>query len=453
MAGRVQVPWEWGQVENEALELFKKLLRIDTTNPPGNEAQIVRGILEPLLRAEGLTPEIREEEADRANLVVRVAGNGAKRPFLLHGHLDVVAAEPARWSHPPFEAVEADGCIWGRGAIDMKQMVAMELALLLAIHRSNLPLARDLIVACFADEEAGSRLGSVFMAREHPELLDAEYAIGEGGAYTLHIANRRFYPIMVAEKGFVWMKLTARGEPGHGSIPNPDNSVVRLARAVSALGNPYLRHEVTPVMRRFADEMAEHLGFPTGTVMRRMVHPLPFKLLRRIVFPDQRLADAFAALVHDTVSPTILEGGRKVNQIPSEVSVWVDVRTLPGQSSDGALELIRGVVGPDLDIEVVAEGEPVVMDTRDELYEVMTRAIGSLDEGAYAVPNLLNGFTDAKPLARLGIRTYGFAPVVLPPDIRFAAMFHGDNERIPIEGFRQGLRALGQVVLEMCRAH
>ena len=442
--------WDWQELEEEALDLLKRMLRVDTTNPPGNEALIIDEILEPLLRREGLEPVVLRKKEGRSNLVVRLSGDGSEAPLLLHGHVDVVAADPARWSHPPFDAVEAEGCIWGRGAIDMKQTVAMQITTLLALHRARVPLSRDLIVAVFADEEMGSALGSIWLAETHPELLRAEYALGEAGAYSVHFGGKRFYPIMVAEKGFVWLELTARGEPGHGSMPSRDNAVLRLARAADALGRRPLRFEATPPMKAFVGALADGLGGPKGAIVRSLLKPIPFRALGRALFPDARTADAFSAMLHDTAAPTMLGAGIKVNQIPSEASAHIDCRTLPGQTTQGLIDLVRRRVGSDIEIEVVAEGAPVHIDGSDPLLDAMKGAIASLDPGGIAVTNLISGFTDAKPLAALGARTYGFSPLVLPEGISFAAMFHGDDERIPVGGFRKGLRVFLELVREFC---
>ncbi len=442
--------WDWHELEEEALDLLKRMLRVDTTNPPGNEALIVDEILAPLLRREGLEPVVLSMKEGRSNLVVRLTGDGSEAPLLLHGHVDVVAADPSRWTHPPFDAVETEGCIWGRGAIDMKQTVAMQITTLLALHKARVPLTRDLIVAAFADEEMGSSLGSLWLADAHPELLRAEYALGEAGAYTVHFGSKRFYPIMVAEKGFVWLKLTARGEPGHGSMPSRDNAVLQLARAADLLGRRPLRFEATPPMKAFVGALAEGLGRPKGAIVRSLLKPVPFRMLGRALFPDTRTADAFSAMLHDTAAPTMLGAGVKVNQIPNEACAHVDCRTLPGQTTEGLIDLVRRRVGKRIEIEVVAEGAPVEVKGSDPLLDAMKKTIASLDPQGIPVTNLISGFTDAKPLAALGARTYGFSPLVLPQGISFAAMFHGDDERVPVDGFRKGLRVFVELVRGFC---
>ncbi len=444
--------WPPPDLADEALALLREMLRVDTTNPPGNEARIARDILAPLLTREGLKPTILEKEPGRSNLIVRLAGSGGADPLLLHGHLDVVAANPARWTHPPFAAVEADGCLWGRGAIDMKQTVAMQIVTLIGLARAGFPLERDLIVAAFADEEMGSGLGSRWIAAEHPELVRAEYALSEVGGYTLHFAGQRFYPIMVAEKGFVWLELTASGDPGHGSMPSRNNAVLQLARAADRLGRRPLRFAATPQMQAFVAGLAENLPEPKATIVRSLLHPIPFRLLGRALFPNARTADAFSAMLHDTAAPTRLAGGEQINQIPTTVRAWVDCRILPGQTTDGLVELVRKRIGPEIDIRVIAEGAPVVTEGDDPLLRAMQRAVSELDPGSHALTNLLTGFTDAKPLAALGVRTYGFSPLVLPPEINFAALFHGDDERIPIAGFRRGFHVFAGMVKEFCSA-
>ena len=244
---------DWPAATAEALVHFKQLLRIDTTNPPGNE-RAAADYLGRVLDREGIPYRIVESEPTRASLVARLAGSGKNAPLMLNGHLDVVPVEREHWRHDPFGAEEHEGCIWGRGAVDMKNMVAMSLMTLILLKRAGMALERDVIFAAVADEEAGSRLGAQFLVEHHPELVRAEYVLNEIGAYTLHLGDAVFYPIQVAEKGICWFELTAQGTAGHGSMPRPDNAVVRIARAIDALGTVRLPFHDVPVVESFLRE-------------------------------------------------------------------------------------------------------------------------------------------------------------------------------------------------------
>jgi len=236
---------DWKAVEDEALAHFKNLLRIDTTNPPGNERPAAEYIAR-VFEAEGIEHRIVESAPTRASVIARLPGKGEDGPLLLNGHLDVVPADADHWTHPPFEAVEAGGFVWGRGAIDMKNMVTMGMMSLVLAKRMGLKLSRDLIFAGVADEEAGSHQGALFLVEEHPELVRAEYVLNEVGGYTLHMGRTRFYPIQVSEKGICWFEMMVDGEPGHGSMPRPDNPVTILAGRSSASGPPACRSTTPP---------------------------------------------------------------------------------------------------------------------------------------------------------------------------------------------------------------
>jgi acetylornithine deacetylase/succinyl-diaminopimelate desuccinylase-like protein len=242
---------DWTAARAEAIGFLKDLIRIDTTNPPGNERAAAEWIAR-LLDREGIPYQLLESEPGRASLVARLQGSGAKPPLLLNAHLDVVPADREHWTHDPFAAVEADGFVWGRGALDMKNMAAMSLETVLLLHREHVALDRDVIFAAVADEEAGSRHGSLFLAEKHPDLVRAAFVLGEVGGHSVTVGATRFYPVQISEKGICWFELTAKGEPGHGSMPHSNNAVVRLARAVAALGGTRLPQHTTPILERHA---------------------------------------------------------------------------------------------------------------------------------------------------------------------------------------------------------
>lgn len=441
---------DWLKAGDEAVSIFKDLLRIDTTNPPGNERPAA-DYLARLFSAENIEHEIIEAAPERASIVARLRGNGKKKPLLLNGHLDVVPADREYWTYEPFEAVEADGCIWGRGAIDMKNMVAMSVATLLQLKRQEAELERDVIFAGVADEEAGSRNGSLYLVENRPELVECEYVLNEVGGHTLYIGESRFYPIQVSEKGICWFEITAEGEPGHGSMPKPGNPVGRIARAITDLMNTRLPQHNTHVVEEFVRALASKATFPQNRLLPLLLQPvLSGRLLDVLqkVNPDQAIA--LNAMFRNTASPTGLTGSNKINVIPSKASVQVDGRIIPGQSVETFLEEIKRVVGHDLRISILEHHEGTSFRADTELYEAISNAIEKHDPGAVPVPYMIPGFTDSFSYARLGATCYGFSPVRLGPEINFNRLYHGHDERIPVEGFRWGFRVLYDLVRDFC---
>ena len=443
---------DWAAATAEALGHFKELLRIDTTNPPGNE-RAATAYLARVLDREGIPYTVVESEPTRASLVARLAGSGARAPLMLNGHLDVVPVERDRWDHDPFGAEEHDGCIWGRGAVDMKNMVAMSLMTLVLLKRAGASLQRDLIFAAVADEEAGSRHGAQFLVEKHPDLVRAEYVLNEIGAYTLYQGEGVFYPIQVAEKGICWFELTAQGTAGHGSMPRPDNAVVRIARAVEALGTVRLPFHAVPVVESCFRGRAARAPARARKAVPALTRPALARLLVRLArLQDPEQAIAVEALLRNTASPTVLSGGQKVNVIPSTASVLVDGRMLPGQTVAAFLAEVQRVVGDDLKVRVLEQHEGTVFRTDTPLYEAIGRAIETHHPGAVAVPFMIPGFTDSHAYARLGATCYGFSPVKMPRGLSYTSLYHGHNERIPIDGFAWGLRLLVDLVGEFCQS-
>src|ERR1041385_4765235 len=334
---------DWPSVTREATEHLKRLLRIDTTNPPGNE-RVAADYLSQVLAREGIPHEILESEPSRASLVARLRGSGKKAPLLLNGHLDVVPVERDKWRYDPFTAEEHEGCIWGRGAVDMKNMVSMSLMTIVLLKRLGVRLERDVIFAAVADEEAGSRHGARFLGERHPELVRAEYVLNEIGGYTFYFGDAVFYPVQVAEKGICWFELTAEGTAGHGSMPRPDNAVVRIGRAIEALGRVRLPQHNTPVVEAFLRSLAEHAPLAQKKAMPLLLQPrLAGVLLDVLGKRDVEQTIGLNALLRNTASPTVLRGGSKVNVIPSSASVQIDGRMIPGQSVSDFIREIQAV--------------------------------------------------------------------------------------------------------------
>lgn len=410
----------WDTFERETLANLRELIRLDTTNPPGNE-RIATDFIAATLGRCGIEATVIESAPARANLIARVAGRDrAKPPLMLSSHTDIVPVEAERWTHPPFSAELADGCIWGRGSIDMKSKCATDLGLMLALSHANAAPERDLILAAVADEEAGSELGARFLVERHPELVRAGYVLNETGGFTLFMGERRFYPIQVAEKGFVTVKMTVTAAPGHGSMPRSDTAIAWLADLITRITRTPMRRRLTPLMR---DTLAE-LGIPSD-----------------------KAPPILRPMMANTVTPTILRAGYKDNVIPGEASVILDGRTLPGENEHSFLRELRDIVGPEPALEVLKAAPPAEASADTPLFRLIKTRTEAADPGARAIAWMLPGATDSKFYAQLGATCYGFAPVKLDPKMPFGALYHGNDERMPIDGFLWGLRLYSEVVL------
>lgn len=437
----------------DAQEILQALLRIDTTNPPGNEKPAA-AYLQSKLEAVGLDATLLESAPGRANVVCRYPGTGAAEPLLITAHLDVVEAHAQAWQRPPFAGEIADGCLWGRGAIDMKNMAAMAAAILRRLARDRVILGRDLIFAAVADEEAGCEHGSRFLVEEYPDLVRAEYALGEVGGFSLHLAGSTYYPVQVAEKGVCWIRARVRGTPGHGSMPRSDSAVLKLAEVIARLGRTRLPVHPTWPVRDFLQAVAARQPALARPLLRVLTHP---SLLGRVLslVPDQGVARSLSALLSNTAVPTVVRAGNAVNVIPGEAELMIDGRTLPGQSEADLVRELGAVLGPEVELEVVKSMPPVTTEpVASPLFDIIERQIHKREPGAVVVPYMIPGFTDAKQFTRLGTRWYGFTPVKLEPEsgLRFADLFHGNDERIPLSGLHWGVELLYDVVTEMCAA-
>ncbi|HYN93157.1 MAG TPA: M20/M25/M40 family metallo-hydrolase [Pilimelia sp.] len=423
--------------EAEVVELCRDLLRIDTTNTGdgaggANERPAAEYVAASLAEV-GIDASIVEAAPGRASVVARVAGaDPARGALLVHGHLDVVPADPAEWSVPPFAGEVRDGYLWGRGAIDMKDFDAMVLAVLRDWRRTGVTPPRDIVLAFTSDEEAGSDYGARFLVQRHPELFEGcTEAIGEVGGYSYTVSNDlRLYLIQTAEKGLDWLRLHARGRPGHGSMVHDDNAVTALCEAVARVGRHRFPVVVTPTVRAFLAEISEVLGVELDP-------DDPEAVIGKL----GPIANLIGATIRNTANPTRLAAGYKDNVIPSRATATIDCRTLPGQA-DLFLEQLREVVGPDLEVEYIHKQPALETSFDGALVDAMAAALRAEDSAARAVPYMLSGGTDAKAFAALGIRCFGFAPLRLPADLNFAALFHGIDERVPLDGLRFGVRVL-----------
>lgn len=436
---------------DDTIAHLRNLVRIPTVNPPGNEAPAVEYVAGVLVEA-GLSPIVLEAAPGRTNLVCRIPGRGPDGPLLLASHADVVEAEPSSWRHDPFGGDIAEGCLWGRGTVDMKGKTAMDLAAMVAIVRSGQRPRRDVVLAMVADEEAGCTLGSRWMVEQHPDLVAAEVCLNEVGGFTMHLLGVRYYPIQVAEKGVCWLRLTVRGTPGHGSVPRPDSAPVKLAQAIAKLGTTRLPIHLTDESMRFVEALAASQPAPVALALRGLGMPALAAPILDWGIRDAGQRGALDAILRNTVSPTVVRAGHKTNVIPGVATVEVDGRTVPGQTSASLVNEVRALIGDGFEVEILEDLDPVTTSCDTAEYATLCDVLRRHDPGAHPVPWLIPGFTDAKFWAKLGARCYGFMPLRLPEDMNFTTMFHGHDERVPLDGYRWGVRAyldaVGRLALE-----
>lgn len=426
--------------EDEVVDLCRDLIRIDTSNygdhsGPG-ERKAAEYVAEKLAEF-GLEPEIFESHPGRASTVARIEGEDPSRPALLiHGHTDVVPAHAPDWTHHPFAGEIADGCVWGRGAVDMKNMDAMTLAVVRDRLRTGRKPPRDIVLAFLADEEAGGVYGARHLVDRHRGLFDGvTEAIGEVGGFSFTVNEKlRLYLVETAEKGMHWMRLTVQGTAGHGSMTNTDNAVTELCEAVGRLGRHQWPVRVTKTVRAFLDELSDALGTP-----------LDPEDMEATLAKLGGIARMIGTTLRNSAAPTMLGAGYKVNVIPGEATAHVDGRFLPGFEEEFLADLDR-ILGPKVTRESVHHDKALETSFDGALVDAMQKALRAEDPIAHAVPYMLSGGTDAKSFHDLGIRCFGFSPLKLPPELDFAGMFHGVDERVPVDGLKFGVRVLDRFI-------
>lgn len=429
-------------------ELAAALIRFDTTNHGGGDSAGEREAAEFVaaeLTGAGLAPTLLESAPRRANVVARVPGTDPAAPALLvHGHLDVVPAVAAEWTVPPFAGEVRDGYLWGRGAVDMKDMCAMVLAAVRSWPARGVRPRRDIVLAFVADEEDSGEFGADWLVRAHPGLFDGcRAAISESGGYTFGVNGVRLYPVAAAERGTMHLRLDATGRAGHGSRPNQDNAVVKLLDAVDRIRNHRWPVRLTPVVRAYLEGAGAALGVDVDLSSSDAVDATVGKL--------GRAGKLAAGVVRNSVTPTVLLAGYKVNVIPATAQAQLDVRALPGHA-DELLTTIDALLGDGVRRSFITNTEPVSAPLDSPWFAAMADALRAEDPHAAVVPYCMGGGTDAKAFARLGIDGYGFAPLGLPTDpdeYDYRAMAHGVDERVPVDGLRFGARVLDRFLLSV----
>jgi acetylornithine deacetylase/succinyl-diaminopimelate desuccinylase-like protein len=423
------------ELELDAIRICQELIRIPSVNfgdGKGDEKDVAEYVVKQLAEV-GIESKIYESAPGRCNVIARIKGSNSNRPGLVvHGHLDVVPANAADWSVDPFSAEMKDGYIWGRGAVDMKNMDAMILATVRSWARSGYVPDRDIVLAFFADEEAGSIYGSHYMVKNHPEVFaGCTEAVSEVGGFSVTVSGgKRLYLIETAEKGIHWMKLTAHGRAGHGSVMNDENALTRLTEAVAKIGNYTWPQRYSKTVKAFFKRVADETGKPYNEADLQ-------PLLEEVGFAARMIG----ATLQNTANPTMLEAGYKANVIPGSASAVIDGRFIPG-FEDELNSTIKTLIGEHITVETITRDKALEVPFEGDLVEAMCNALIKEDAVAIPVPYVMSGGTDNKALADLGIIGYGFSPLKLDADFDFMAMFHGVDERVPVEGLVFGARVL-----------
>jgi acetylornithine deacetylase/succinyl-diaminopimelate desuccinylase-like protein len=438
---------DWQAINEEVITHLRNILRLDTRNPPGNEI-LAANYLREVLEKEGFECQIVGPSPERATLITRLKGDGSEPPLLLMSHTDVVAVEPEKWSHDPFGAEIADGFVYGRGALDMKNMLTMELMTMLLLKRVGLPLKRDVIYMAEADEETGGRLGAKWVVEHHPELIQAEYALNEGGGFGFEINDKVYYTIETAEKGAARFKMSATGEPGHGSIPHENNAIIKLAETLSKVRNNQPPIHFSATLRGYLAGIASAQSPDVAAAFLAVLadESTADAAIQQLPI-DESLKRDIRAMASNTISATMLKAGSQINVIPSVAEAYLDGRIVPGQSAENYLEELHAIFGQDCEIEFVDRTSPLEAEPASPLIDVIKAVLHEHAPEATVIPNMLTGGTDAKHLSRLGIQVYGFSPEQYIGVPGWNGV-HGHDEKINVRAMQWGTRVLYEVVAQ-----
>ena len=440
---------DWEREGAAAVERLRGMIRFATVNPPGDERELVEWLAQEL-QGEGLEPEVIVSEGARANLAIRLKGDGSERPLLLMSHLDVVPVEAERWSCPPFAGELRDGFVFGRGAIDSKLTGAVQLQVLLLCQRLGLGLRRDLVLVAAADEERGGVYGMEWLARERPELFDAEYGLNEAGGFALVVDGIPLYTVQVGEKGGADLDLVALGQPGHSSVPHSDNAVFRLAQTLAGMAESKMPHQPPASVRAFFAAAAEAQARPeVAADLRAMLDPVEHgeALLRLPVNePTRRMFDA---MVRNTCAPTVLEAGLKRNVIPSAAVAQLSGRPLPGVDAETFVEQVRALAGAGVDYRLGTFRPGVEFDHQTPLFTAIAESVKRFDPQGAAVPYMQTGGTDARFLVDRDIAVYGFVPMRYEQGLNFFDLCHGHDERVSVDNILLGVQAIFDITCRL----
>jgi len=425
------------------IELLQNLIRFNTTNPPGNEGECI-GYINHLLTGAGVETALLARDPARPNLIARLKGRGNVPPLLLEGHVDVVTTENQTWQYPPFEGRLENGCVWGRGALDMKGGVAMMLAAFLRAKAEGLVPPGDVILAILVDEEAGSDYGARYLVEKHAERFKGvHYALSEAGGLTHYFGRKKFYLIRVAERQRGRIKLHIRGLGGHSGATYMRGGVMaKLARILQRLDQHRWPVHVMPVTRQMIEAAASNLSFPSNLILRLLLNPRCTDLVLK--FLGNR-GQPIEPLLHNTVNATIIRGGENFNVLPSEVLVELDARILPGCSLEEFMAELRQAIGNDVEAEI-QQFDECSGAVNMGLFDILSDVLHEADPSGETIPLLMSTTSDARFFSKLGIQTYGFTPMNLPPNLSFTQLCHGPNERIPADAITFGTAAIYKVL-------
>ncbi len=425
-------------------DLLKTLIRFDTTNPPGNEAACI-GYIDSVLQAAGIETTIIAKDDKRPNLIARIEGNGSAPPLLLQGHVDVVTTAGQNWTHPPFDAVETDGFIWGRGTLDMKGAVAMYVSAMLQLKAQAIVPNGDIILCILSDEERASAVGAAYLVEEHAHLFaDVKHCLGESGGVSTWLAGQKFYPIQVGEKLVCTLRLTINGAAGHGSMPIQGGTMATLGRVLTALDTQQLPVHITPVTRQMINGIASAIGFPQSAVLKLILKP---QFTNRVMGLLGDASHAMNPMFRNTVSPTIVSASDKINVIPGQVTVDLDGRMLPGLQPAQLVAEVQAIVGPDVQIDILKADPPARANADLSQFDLLTNVLNDLSgNDGTPIPYLLPAVSDGRFFERLGIQNYGFTPMQTPKGFPFSALPHAADERIPVGAVEFGTAAVLEVL-------
>lgn len=440
------------EIEEEVTNLLSDLIKINTTNPPGNETEAARYLGE-TLNKEGFNCEFFESAPGRGSVITRIKGTGEKPNLLLLSHLDVVAANPKEWNVDPFRGVVKDGFVWGRGAIDMKSMTAMEVMVMKLLKRNNAQPKGDIILAATADEEKGGEAGAGWLVRNHPEKIQAKYVINEGGGLAIPINGKNIFTIQTAEKGILWLRIKAKGKPGHGSVPGvADNAILRINKVVEKLGNYRSKISLVPTVKQFLNGIAKENKLVQQALAILLQNPAAGdQILDMLAQKDKAMAEEVRAMLRMTIAPTIIHGGVKENIIPSECEAVFDCRILPGQNPADAINEIKNLLkdaDPEkLEFETIQASEPSESPMDTSLYDQIVDVLKEFQPNDSAAPILLTGGTDSRFFRKIGSICYGFQPIRADmPYGEILETIHGIDERISTENLVFGTSVLYNIV-------
>ena len=438
---------DWTAVEREVTGYLQDLIRIDTRNPPGNESEAAHYLAE-VLQQEGFDTAFTESAPGRGNVTTRLEG-GPESPLLLLGHTDVVAVEADKWTHPPFGGELHDGYVWGRGALDMKNMVVVELMVMLLLRRHGPALNRAVLFAATADEEAGKGdHGPGWLLDHHPDQIEAPVILTEGGGHDLQVGDRRFYTCQVGQKGICRMRVTARGLPGHGSVPRAENAVVRLCRAIGRLDGVSLPIHPSATLTAFLEGMAQGQPPALASLLRKVVAPEASEAALKALPLEEEFKASLRSLLRNTASVTMLNAGTKINVIPAEATAFVDGRLAPQQSAESFIAELRAFIGSEVEIEVDQYSPPLENSSTTPFYQAIEEVMERHEPGVPVIPSLSTGGTDAKHICprRPGTEIYGFMPYKQSPGTEEMLLIHGHDERTSVANLLFSTRVIYDLV-------